>query len=137
MDVEDDLWYFSGMRSHHREAPEPLWIRQVLGDDFFREVSVTVLDDEKLAKVSEVAGIERIPALYLGATKITDTGLVSLRKWAALKVLNLPDTAITDAGLENLKGLHELRFLYFKNTRVTDEGVKDLQQALPNCRIAY
>jgi hypothetical protein len=135
--VENDLLYFSGMQSHHREPLEPLWIRQVLGDDFFREISVSVEDDGELAEVSEVAGIERISALHLGATKITDTGLVSLRKWAALKVLNLPGTAITDTGLENLKELHELRFLYLKGTRVTDEGIKNLQKALPNCEIAY
>ena len=137
--VENDLLYFSAMRSRHREPPEPLWIRRLLGDDFFRELTVGLLpssrDDETFARISEVAGIERIHHLWLGTSKITDAGSVGLRRWAGLRELTLPDTAITDAGLENLKGLNELRYLCLARTKVTDAGVKKLQQALPNCKI--
>jgi hypothetical protein len=135
--VENDLLYFSAMTSQHRAPPEPLWIRRLLGDGFFREVMVLGIniDEEKFVKISEIAGIERIQQLFLGATKITDAGSVGLRRWAGLRELSLPNATISDTGLENLKNLSELRSLYLKDTNVTDDGVKKLQKALPKCEI--
>jgi len=53
-----------------------------------------------------------------------------------LKKLWLQDTVVSDAGLKHLKTLVNLETLMLQQTGVTDEGVEELQQALPNCKIA-
>jgi hypothetical protein len=162
--AHDDLTYFSAMKFYRDEPPEPGWIRKLVGDDFFRDVYEVGfggrnLNDEGFAKVSELAGIERIPYLCLARTKITDVGVVSLRRWIGLRELLLQDTSITDVGLEHLtclsklfnldmrnakvtnaglrhlEQLSQLRYLDLENTQVTAEGEKLLQKSLPNCRI--
>ena len=74
--------------------------------------------------------------LVIHKPKITDDGLVHLKKLSHLQTLDLTDTQITDAGLEHLKGLTKLEYLKLTRTQVTDAGVADLQKALPNCKIS-
>ncbi|MEO2021815.1 MAG: hypothetical protein ABGX05_08295 [Pirellulaceae bacterium] len=50
--------------------------------------------------------------------------------------LSLIGTKITDAGLVHLKRLTKLQRLGLEFTKVTDAGVADLQKALPNCKIS-
>ena len=55
--VDDDLTWYSGRR-YHEEAPEPQWIRSLLGDDFFRQAvpvyyGGTAMNDERLAKLPD------------------------------------------------------------------------------------
>ena len=92
----------------------PVWLRSLLGDDFFR--SVIYLD--------------------LGSTQVTDAELESIKGLSELQYLKADDTTVTDTGLAHLKGLSQLQWLGVYNTHVTNEGVKELQQALPNCSIA-
>ena len=142
MEVASITTWFDSATQYHREPPEPQWIRRRLRDEFFCEVYYvgfvgTDLNDEGLAGVSNVAGIETVPSLCLMRTKITDKGLTALERWVALRTLSLQNTAITDAGLESLTGLSELGYLDLTKTRVTDEGVKKLHQALPKCKIDH
>ena len=51
--------------------------------------------------------------------------------------LSLIGTKITDAGLLRLKRLTKLQRLVLDFTKVTDAGVADLQKALPDCKISY
>ena len=51
--------------------------------------------------------------------------------------LSLIGTKITDAGLLRLKRLTKLQRLVLDFTKVTDAGVADLQKALPNCKISH
>lgn len=51
--------------------------------------------------------------------------------------LNLIGTKITDAGLLRLKKLTKLQRLVLDFTKVTDAGVADLQKALPDCEISH
>jgi hypothetical protein len=137
----DDLTYFSA-REYRLEPPEPRWARALMGDDFFRAVPLVAfgganLNDAQLAEVFNIPGIERISWLTLGATKITDAGLVGIRRCPALQTLLLQNSAITDAGLQSLYPLSQLRYLDLRNTGVTEKGVDKLQQKIPKCRIRH
>ena len=81
-------------------------------------------------------GLPSLQSLDLGDTKITDGGLEYLKGLTNLETLDLMKTQVTDIGLERLTGLNQLRELDLRGTKVTDAGVKELQQALPNCKIA-
>lgn len=114
-------------------SPVPAWLRNLLGDDFFRTaVHVVAFNDATMEAVPELPEIRRLD--FVGSPA-TDAGLLHARALSRLEELNLSDTQITDAGLEHLKGLPRLRQLCLRGTSVTDKGVKGLQQALPNCEI--
>ena len=50
--------------------------------------------------------------------------------------LNLIDTLITDAGLKEVGKLQKLKVLNLRDTKITDAGVAELQKALPKCEIS-
>jgi len=83
-----------------------------------------------------ISNLPTLRELSLGYTRITDVGLQKLAKLARLQKLNLSHTDVTDVGLHSLSGLAELVNLYVSYPKVTSQGVNELQQALPNCRIA-
>ena len=91
------------------EPKGPVWLRNLLGDDFFNDVF--------LARVNG------------------DAQMAHLARLTHLRVLWLQETKVTDAGLAHLAGLTQLKCLFLEHTKVTDAGVKKLQQALPNCQI--
>ena len=89
------------------------------------------------AGLKHLIGLKRLHALILSGTKITDVGLETVSSVNGLVGLELERTPVTDAGLEHLRGLVALKWLYLRDTKVTEAGVKRLQQALPNCAIAW
>ena len=114
-------------------SPVPQWLRNLLGDDFFRTaVSVVAFNDGSLESAKELTELRRLD--FVGGPA-TDAGLAHVRGLTRLHRLNLSDTQITDAGIEHLQGLTQLRELVLRGTRVTDAGVRQLQLALPNCHI--
>ena len=58
-----------------------------------------------------VEALTDLQFLYLGHTRITDSGLVRLQGLKSLQFLDLQGTNVTDAGLKHLKGLTNLRWL--------------------------
>ncbi|GIX04120.1 MAG: hypothetical protein KatS3mg113_1126 [Planctomycetaceae bacterium] len=92
----------------------------------------TEVSDEGLQHLAHLKGLVR---LHLEKTKITDAGLVHLKGLENLEYLNLYGTAVTDAGLNHLAGLKKLKRLYLWQTQVTDAGVAALKQALPDVQI--
>jgi hypothetical protein len=115
----------------------PVWLRTLLGDDFFANVFWVNLAGTKAtdADLKHLEALPQLQWLWLRATEVTDGGLRHLQGLSQLQRLFLEDSKITDAGLLHLKGLIQLRQLYLDGTHVTDKGVKDLQQALPDCHI--
>ena len=115
--IKKDAWvpyeYQLGALLPNPQPPEPLWLRSLLGDDFFESVAFVH---------------------FFSQTLVTDAVMVQLKGLAQVN-LDLQRTEITDAGLEHLNGLKQLRFLNLTDTHVTDAGVAKLQQALPNCKI--
>ncbi len=126
---------------------EPIWLRNLLGDDFFTDVvgvfsfyevspsfrsrRIPIADEG----LNHIVGLSHLHWMYLTHSEITDEGLAYLIQWHELDDLKLAKTEISDAGLHHLEGLTHLRFLNLTDTKVTNAGVAKLQQALPKCRI--
>jgi hypothetical protein len=118
--------------------PEPAWLRNLLGEDFFAtvvDVAFAYLSTGDTG-LKHLRGLTQLQSLWLYHTKVTDEGLEHLEGLTKVQKLYLSHTQVTDVGLEHLKGMTQLRRLYLGGTQVTDEGVKRLQQALPRCKIS-
>jgi hypothetical protein len=147
------------MRTDDPQPLGPVWLRQVIGLDFFAtvvSVRVNLASDEYLDAAAELPDLRdlriacdskisdrawenltrltSLESLYLRG--IRDSAMSNLRGLSRLRLLDITNTDITDAGLVNLKGLKGLRTLNLGGTKVTDAGVASLRAALPNCRIA-
>lgn len=143
-------------------GPAPIWLRELLGEDFFHDVievktcGDTGFRDDDLAYVAELTslrslmlfrdqvtdtglehlqGLTHLRQLFLDGTQITDEGLVHLKGLTSLVELSLWQTKVTDEGLEHLKELPNLTYLYLEGTQVTDAGVEGLQEALPKLHV--
>ncbi len=135
------------------DPSEPIWLRSILGNDFFRSVdsvflrhtNVTDAGLENLKWMNQVkfvnlnltqvtdAGLENLKTLrhlellYLGGTKLSDAGLRNVTKLNRLQFLSLDDTEVTSAGLQNLKSLDQLKQLSLMRTKVSDIGLENLK----------
>ncbi len=112
--------------------PGPVWLRELLGTDFFLSVA-TVGFQGTQATEGDLVNLQQLPQLQnvlLGDIPVTDAGLAHLKGLTQLLMLSLNSTQITDGGLEHLKGMTRLVFLSLVNTHITDAGLKHLQ-ALP------
>ena len=142
---------------------EPVWLRKLLGDDFFIHVEavkiglyptkMTNTDLDNLKELTQlhklflwdvnvtdnglenIRGLSQLDELCFRDIKITDSGLENIKGLSQLHRLSLIGVNITDAGLEKLKGLRQLKMLYCDGTKVTAEGIKKLRHELPNCEI--
>ena len=145
------------------KPPEPAWLRGLLGDDVFVNVTQVMLNNSGISdvglehltgltqlqtlslqdtKVSDAGlehlkGLTQLQELGLEATKVSDSGLEHLKGLTQLQRLDVGYTKVSDAGLDYLKGLTQLQVLWLHGTNVSDKGVKKLQQALPNCHIRH
>ena len=66
--------------------------------------------------------LKRLGGLHLSGSKITDAGLVHLRKLPNLYYLTLQEVAITDDGLRHLEGLG-IEELALPMTQISDRGI--------------
>ncbi len=122
------------------KVPGPAWIRKILGNGFFTSVvRVTIVCSGTDAILEKVGEFPQLRDLFVGSgesgRKITDAGLVHLRRMTQLQTLDIDRSEATDEGLEHLKGLSNLQSLCLWGTKVSNKGVKGLQQALPDCKI--
>ncbi len=105
------------------QPPAPPWLRGLLGDDFFGDVT-TVIAHEGLSHnqmffavrgriliggdfvPERVKGLPQLRELDMLGAPLTDAGLRHLVGVTTLQKLNLWCGPVTNAGLEYLKGLH-------------------------------
>ena len=99
-------------KEDEKEPPGPLWLRRLLGDDFF--INVTKLDltpneigDAELTHLNDLTDLQ---SLSLGHT-VTDAGLAHLQGLSQLHTLSLRTTQVTDTGLAYLNSLPQLQSL--------------------------
>jgi hypothetical protein len=90
-----------------REAGGPEWVRGRLAPD-------------------ESKYFDRIWAVYLGGTAVTDADVRALAVLTELRELYLHRTSITDAALTEMCSLQKLRVLHLRNTQVSDTGILSL-----------
>ncbi|MBC7820715.1 MAG: hypothetical protein IAG10_27840 [Planctomycetaceae bacterium] len=93
-------------------------------------------DDDDLAQmVARLMAFPQLTTLKIRYSKLTDAGVVHLKKLPALRNLSLETSAITDAGLAQLTDLTQLGTLNLKGTQVTDAGVQAFEKAMPKTKV--
>jgi hypothetical protein len=99
--------------------PAPKWLRSVVGDDYFRRVTL----------VDFCFGYrDRQRRVF---PPIADADLQCLLLLPDIRILDIGHAEITDAGLANLRNLKQLRLLYLYHTKVSGSGLSHLQ-SLPS-----
>ena len=93
------------------EPPGPQWLRDLLGVDFFQEVTVVRLAYTKASDLTPLAKLTSLQALYLDRAQVSD--------------------------LTPLAKLTSLETLWLNETQASEEQVEELRQALPNCDIQW
>ena len=116
------------------QPPAPLWLRSLLGDDLFTDVTgvsfiTSTVDD---AGLECLKGLPRIRSLWLTGAKVSNGGVQHLNGLTDLLELYFDDTAIDDVGFTRLRGLSQLQYLGASN-KVSDAGLQHLV-AFPQLR---
>lgn len=129
------------------ELPGPAWLCDMLGDDFFGNVTaVSFLRDRvvgprmtyvvssgrprvslDLSALAQIGGLTHLRLLELFGTNIADEGMSKLEKLKELRQLDLYLTDISDAGLAHIAGLTQLESLDLGDTNITDAGLANLR----------
>ena len=127
----------SGKQNAKAQMPEPAWLRDLLGDDYFHDILAldlrhTGITDEALPRL---AGLTCLKHLDLQNTEVSDAGLEHLKGLSRLEGLDLRFDDISDRGLQFLEGLPNLRSLALFGTGLSDEEVAKRRQAIPTCTL--
>ena len=131
----------------HLLIPDRPWTRRIFGEHFFVNVEGIIagkyVDKDLLAELQHLRTLtnvylnntgatddvlsrlaaNRITALFVGHTEVTDEGLQHIVKMTNLKSLVLFQTAISDAGVDTLLANPNLEKLYLQNTKITDDSI--------------
>jgi len=127
------------------ETRGPEWLREIVGESRMKEfkvfdkVDAVFLDNTEVtdAEIAHLSKLKNLKWLGLTGTAVTNAGLAHLSGLTDLDIVDLCETNVTDAGLAHLSGLRNLENLYLYYTAVTDKGVQELSKALPNCKIRH
>jgi Leucine-rich repeat (LRR) protein len=95
--------------------------------------------DQLLPEVAALtdAEFDRLEALDLSGTTITDADLAHLESLKALAQFSLRGTKVSDEGLAHLTKLSALRELDLSATQVTAAGAVAFAKALPKCKVVH
>ena len=128
------------------EGPDgPVWLRRIVGDEFFQEVDGAWFDNATgdafvaLARLSSLkragflspyngvrtGGIPRVE--YSLHPEIADEHIQPLSRIVTLECLNLSGAAITDEGIKYLARLPRLHLLLLQGTNITRASIPILQ----------
>lgn len=125
----DWQWEYVPVRGSQRIPRGPLWLRDLLGNDYFDDVVYVDVRGPQVddALAAELLGFPRLRFASLTGGPLTDAGLGSVARLRQLEVLRLDETQVTDAGLRRLAGLKELKTLSLEDTQLTDEALAELE----------
>jgi hypothetical protein len=128
----------------------PVWLRKLLGDEYFREVYQVSVNGPQYDYINEtefaqLSSLTEVRNLFLTNIKIAigphlerplrDSDLAVLQNMRKLQDLIIESAGVSDEGLPYLKRLTKLTRLDLRRTGITPQGIRELQQALPNCKI--
>ena len=99
----------------NKEPSAPLWLRNLLGDEYFRRVQFVDLGYTNGHRLEN-------------AHPVTDADLELLAALPDITLLDLRNNAITDAGLKHLTHLKKLRSLYLGRTHIEGPGLRYISQ---------
>ena len=114
----------------YADPPTPVWLRRLLGDDFFFAVTGVLLDHHQVTdtEVARLKGLTQLQRLNLDYTTVKGPGLEHLKGLTRLQMLSVYRSQVTDAGLKHLNGMKQLESLDLTETRVTDVGLEHLKE---------
>jgi Leucine-rich repeat (LRR) protein len=154
--IDSDLQLVSAMYDPNALPCGPNWLRNLLGNDCFRNVAEANISLAKAPKdaIDRIAGLPQLKCLILDAVeddcRIQDEDLVVLGKLNQLERLRLAgnhingaalahvcnpgrithldlcDTRIDDAGMAQIGKMTNLESLCLDSTRITDAGLAQL-----------
>ncbi len=106
----------------------PAWLRSLLGEHVFGNVTNVVLHGDKLSDTAlePLYSLNHLQRLDLSFANITDADIEHLQRLRQLKGLFLETPEVTDAAFEKLSGLDKLEELELHATRITDAGLGKL-----------
>jgi hypothetical protein len=115
----------SGKRMKDAQPPGWRWLRQTIGDEYFRDVvwvnlNKTAVSDNDLRLIGKLRATKQ---LSLNWTQVGDSGMAHIRHLRQLEGLGLIETSITDAGLRHVEGMPQLDSLILGYTDVGDGGM--------------
>jgi hypothetical protein len=137
----------------------PEWLLDILGEDFFHDVTYVKADRVRDDVLEVICGLREIRLLILDESAITGRGMAHLKRLHKLdileidspliddralaeiagsrhlRVLEISNANVGDEGIEHVKRLARLQELRLHNTRVTSAGAAALSEQLPDCRI--
>lgn len=111
------------------EPPGPVWLRKLLGVDFFWNVtevhfSFTELTDKDF---EHLKGLTQLQILTFNETEVTDAGLECIKNLNGLQRLALDKTTIRNVVLAHLEGMKQVQWLSLWRTNITDNGLEHLK----------
>jgi hypothetical protein len=127
--VKYDFQQNAGSLNPSGTAPGPKWLVDLLGVDFFADVtSVTIATPQTDAILAHVGQLRRLERLDARSMRVTDAGLAHLGGLSGLRSLSCLGTPeLTDAGLAHLAGLERLEALVIDGpTRIEGPGLAHL-----------
>ena len=88
------------------------------------DLSYTWISDLGMERLKPLRNVRELSLYY--CDYITDGGVIPLKGWSNLEVLNLEGTDVTSRSFEHIANLENLRVLHVGHSRVEDEGFENL-----------
>ena len=114
-----------------REPPGPRWLREIIGDEYFREAHSVGFNGSHGSRVTDadleqIVKLKRLTKLQLhvaGTSELSNGGLQHLAALHDLRVLTFEGVRLDPRGLDCLRKLPQLEYLNLRNTPVDDEAL--------------
>jgi hypothetical protein len=117
-----------------RSPPAPVWLRKLLGDESFGNVTIVQLHTLDLPgppgrlDLSLLQNLPTLASLVVRSDELCDNDLVKIGGLRSLKLLSLDARHLTDEGLAHLQSLTELGSLDLGfSSNITDAGLRSLR----------
>jgi hypothetical protein len=129
-------WEFVGDKRMRGRSPyAPAWLRRVIGDEFFQDVTevnlffrllrngtIAPVDRKTDEVIPHLAAFSTLKRLTIQETQASDRAMETIGKLRRLEVLIMIHAAVTDEGIEKLKDLERLKTLRVSNVNVGGRG---------------
>lgn len=117
------------------QPPEPTWLTELLGVEFFHDIVWVSIDWAREGDLVPCRDLRHLKKLFVrGAISNADLG--DLDELSQLEELTFVGAKISDEGVQRIGRLKKLRVLSLQGTAgVSEDAVAKLQAELPKCRI--
>ncbi len=134
-----DWEFVGGKYAKGRKPPGPDWLRGLVGDEYFQEVTWVNLCDSRPPGEEVEAGraLDRLPAqlgslgrlreLHLSGRQLHDDNMARVRGLPALETLTVVGAEnLSDAGVAHLRNIGHLTRIEINDCKLTDESLDSL-----------